>query len=82
MQYIFFIVAGIVALLNAYSDSKLAVRYPSTGELVEFLLKGFGDGILSGGFNLLLWVSYVFVLAPYSKGFSSYAVTFLPPDLA
>ena len=35
---------------------------------------------MSGGLNLLLWVSYVFVLALYSKGFSSYAITFLPPN--
>ena len=80
--YVSFLIAGIVALLNAYSYAKLAVRYQSAGGLVEFLLKGFGDGILSGGFNLLLWVSYVFALALYSKGFSSYAVTFLPPGSA
>ena len=80
--YISFTIAGIVALLNAYSYAKLAVRYHSAGGLVEFLLRGFGDGILSGGLNLLLWVSYIFVLALYSKGFASYAVTFLPPDSA
>jgi amino acid transporter len=80
--YISFIIAGIVALLNAYSCAKLAVRYPSAGGLVEFLLKGFKDGVLSGGLNLLLLVSYVFALALYSKGFSSYAITFLPPDSA
>lgn len=80
--YVSFIIAGIVAYLNAYSYAKLAVRYQSAGGLVEFLLKGFGDGILSGGLNLLLWVSYVFALSLYSKGFSSYAVTFLPPSSA
>lgn len=77
--YISFIIAGIVALLNAYSYSKLGVRYQSAGGPVEFILKGFGDGVLSGGLNLLLWISYIFGLALYSKGFSSYAVTFLPP---
>jgi amino acid transporter len=77
--YISFIIAGIVAFLNAYSYAKLAVRYYSAGGPVEFLLKGFGDGILSGGLNLLLLVSYIFALALYAKGFSSYAVTFLPP---
>lgn len=80
--YVSFLIAGVVALLNAYSYAKLAVRYQSAGGLVEFLLKGFGDGVLSGGFNLLLWVSYIFALALYSKGFSSYAVTFLPPGSA
>jgi amino acid transporter len=80
--YVSFIIAGVVALLNAYSYAKLAVRYQSAGGLVEFLLKRFGDGVLSGGLNLLLWVSYVFALSLYSKGFSSYAVTFLPPSSA
>ncbi|MGI5992400.1 MAG: APC family permease [Methanosarcina sp.] len=80
--YIPFIIAGVVALLNGYSYAKLGVRYQSAGGPVEFLLKGFGDGILSGGLNLLLWISYIFALALYSKGFSSYAVTFLPHDSA
>ncbi len=80
--YISFIIAGLIALLNVYSYAKMGVRYPSAGGPVEFLLKGFGDGILSGGLNLLLWVGYVFGLSLYAKGFSYYAVTFLPPDSA
>ncbi|WP_268767943.1 APC family permease [Methanosarcina sp. 2.H.T.1A.15] len=77
-----FIIAGAVALLSTYSYAKMGVRYPSAGGPVEFLLKGFGDGILSGGLNLLLWVGYVFGLALYAKGFSYYAVTFLPAGSA
>lgn len=80
--YISFIIAGAVALLSTYSYAKMGVRYPSAGGPVEFLLKGFGDGILSGGLNLLLWVGYVFGLALYAKGFSYYAVTFLPAGSA
>lgn len=80
--YISFIIAGLVAFLNAYSYAKLGVRYQSAGGPVEFILKGFGDGVLSGGLNLLLWISYIFALALYSKGFSFYAVTFLPPGSA
>ena len=80
--YISFIIAGLIALLNVYSYAKMGVRYPSAGGPVEFLLKGFGDGILSGGLNLLLWVGYVFGLSLYAKGFSYYAVTFLPPGSA
>jgi amino acid transporter len=37
---------------------------------------------LSGGLNLLFYVSYVFTLALYSKDFSYYAITFLPPGSA
>jgi len=80
--YISFIIAGVVAFLNAYSYAKLGVRYQSAGGPVEFIIKGFGDGVLSGGLNLLLWISYIFALALYSKGFSFYAVTFLPPGSA
>jgi len=76
--YISFIIGGIVALLSAYSYAKLGVRYPSAGGPAEYLVQGFSDGILSGGFNILLWVGYVFGLALYSRAFGEYAKTFLP----
>lgn len=76
--YISFIIGGIVALLSTYSYAKLGVRYPSAGGPAEYLVQGFGDGILSGGFNILLWISYVFGLALYSRAFGEYAKTFLP----
>jgi amino acid transporter len=76
--YISFIIGGIVALLSTYSYTKLGVRYPSAGGPAEYLVQGFGDGILSGGFNILLWISYVFGLALYSRAFGEYAKTFLP----
>jgi amino acid transporter len=75
-MHISFIIAGIVALLSTYSYAKLGARYPSAGGPVEFLVQGFGDGILSGGFNILLWLGYLFVLALYAKAFAGYAVTF------
>lgn len=76
--YISFIIAGLIALLSTYSFAKLGATFPSAGGPVEFLVRGFGDGILSGGLNILLWTGYVFGLALYAKGFSYYAVTFLP----
>ena len=78
--HISFIIAGIVAFLCTYSYAKLGAKYPSAGGPVEFLIKGFGDGILSGGFNILLWIGYVFVLALYAKAFAGYATTFLPSN--
>ena len=72
-----FVIAGAVALLIVYSYAKLAARYPSAGGPTEFLVRGFGDNVLSGGFNVLLWVSYVFALALYSRAFGGYAATFL-----
>ncbi len=79
--YLSFIIGGVVALLSTYSYAKLGTKYPSAGGAVEFLIRGFGDGILSGGFNFLLWFGYVFALAVYAEGFGNYAATFLPPEI-
>ncbi|WP_407282312.1 APC family permease [Methanolobus sp. WCC1] len=76
--YISFIIAGAIALLSTYSYAKLGVRYPSAGGPVEFLIHGFGDGILTGALNLLLWTGYIFGLALYAKGFALYALTLVP----
>ncbi|WP_292612673.1 APC family permease [Methanobacterium sp. BAmetb5] len=79
--YLSFILGGMIALLSTYSYAKLSSKYPSAGGPVEFLIRGFGGGVLSGGFNFLLYLGYVFVLAVYAEAFGSYAATFLPPDL-
>jgi len=76
--YVSFIIAGIVALLSSYSYAKLGVKYPSAGGAVEYLIRGFGDNIISGGFNILLWVGYIFALSLYARAFGSYAMTFFP----
>jgi amino acid transporter len=80
LVYLSFIIAGMVALLCTYSYAKLGAKYPSRGGPVEFLIRGFGDGVLSGSFNIFLWIGYIFTLALYAKAFGSYARTFLPPD--
>jgi len=69
-------------LLCAYSYAKLGSTYPSAGGPVEFLVKGFGDGVISGGFNVLLWVGYVFALSLYARAFGGYALTFLPSNIS
>ncbi|MGD9141998.1 MAG: APC family permease [bacterium] len=76
--YISFMIAGLVALLSTYSYAKLGATFPSAGGPVEFLIKGLGGGVLSGGMNILLWVGYIFALSLYAKAFGSYASTFLP----
>jgi amino acid transporter len=76
--YISFIIGGGIALLSTYSYAKLGTKYPSAGGPVEFLLMGFGDGILSGGFTFLLWIGYIFALSVYAEAFGSYAAILLP----
>lgn len=76
--YLSFIIAGIVALFSVYSYAKLGVKYPSAGGPVEFLVRSYGSGITSGGFNILLWLGYILALSLYTRAFAAYALTFFP----
>ncbi len=67
-----FLLAGIIALLTAYSYAKLSVRYPSEGGTIEFLVRGFGNGWFSGGLNILLLASYIVMISLYAYAFGSY----------
>ena len=78
-MWVSFILGGVVALLSTYSYAKLGSRYPSAGGAVEFLVKGFGDGVISGGINLYMWIGYVIALALYAQAFAGYSMTFLHP---
>ncbi|MCE4614593.1 MAG: amino acid permease [Desulfurococcales archaeon] len=68
-----FMVAGLVAIATGYSYAKLSVRYPSRGGTIEFVVKGFGSGVFSGGLNILLYLSYTVMIALYSFAFGHYA---------
>ncbi len=76
--FISFIIACVIALLCAYSFAKLGAAFPSAGGPIEFLVKGVGDNVISGGFNIMLWVAYIFALALYANAFGSYGSTFFP----
>ena len=67
-----FVVAGVVALLTAYSYWKLTRRYPSAGGTVEFLNRAYGSGVATGALSILLCLSYVILLAIYAYAFGSY----------
>ncbi|MEJ2414746.1 MAG: amino acid permease, partial [Sulfurimonas sp.] len=71
-----FFIAGIVALLTAYSYAKLSVKYPNRGGTVTFVDNAFGHNLLSGSVNLMLWLSYLVTISLYSVAFASYAETF------
>jgi amino acid transporter len=75
-----FAIAGIVALLTAYSYNRLSLTCPSEGGTVSFLVEGFGSGLFSGTLNVLLWVSYIIMLSLYSYAFGSYGATFFSSD--
>jgi len=73
-----FLIAGAVALVTSYSYAKLTVRFPSQGGTVVFLDRAFGGGFLTGSLNVLLWLSYIVMLALYAFAFGSYGATFFP----
>jgi len=73
-----FALAGIVALVTAYSYSRLAVCFPGQGGTVTFLDRAFGPGLFTGTLNILLWLSYIVMLSLYAYAFGSYGASFFP----
>jgi len=71
-----FAIAGLVAIFTAYAYVKLSVAYQSEGGTVTFIDKAFGDNILSGSVNLMLWLSYLVTISLYATAFASYGETF------
>lgn len=67
-----FIIAGVVALLTAYSYWRLTLRYPSAGGTVEFLNRAYGSGLVTGSLSILLCLSYIILLTIYAYAFGSY----------
>lgn len=75
-----FIIGGVIALFCGYSLSKLAVKYPSRGGIVEYLVHGYGEGVFSGTLGMLFYLAQLVALAAVSKSFGIYAATYLPTD--
>ncbi len=75
-----FIVAGVVALLTAYSYWRLTLRFPSQGGTVAFLNRAFGSGTVTGALNILLCLSYVILLSVYAYAFGAYGAKLLPAE--
>ena len=77
-----FVFSGLVALLVAYSYAQLGSRIISDAGPIEFILKGLGDGLLTGALSFLFWLTYVVSIALFAKGFAGYFLPFLhiPPS--
>ena len=72
-----FFIAGLIALITAYSYAKLSVRYPSEGGTIEFIVRAFGNNLFSSIINNLLLMSYVVMLSLYAYAFGSYGSALL-----
>ena len=67
-----FLIGGAVAAFSVYSYSKLGMKYPSRGGAAQFLLQGFGDGLLAGGMNVFQYLVWIIAMALYATGFAEY----------
>ena len=67
-----FLIGGIVALLSGYSLAKLALRYPSRGGIIEYLVQSYGEGVFSGSSGILFYFAQLIALAAVSKSFGEY----------
>lgn len=76
-----FALGGVVALLTAYSYSKLSVAFPSQGGTVTFLDRAFTPNVIVGATNILLWLSYIVMLSLYAFAFGSYGAAFAPDSM-
>ncbi|MBG9993463.1 amino acid permease [Pseudoalteromonas sp. NZS127_1] len=75
-----FAIAAIIALFCGYSLSKLAVRYPSRGGIVEYLIHGYGEGVFSGALGVLFYFAQLVAIAAVCKSFGTYAATYFPKE--
>jgi len=75
-----FLIAGLIALITAYSYVKLSLRYPSEGGTIEFIVQAFGNGLFSSFINTLMLISYVIMLALYAYAFGSYGSALIMGD--
>lgn len=73
-----FVISGAVALLVAYSYAKLGSQIISDAGPMEFILKGIGDNLVTGGLSFLFWLTYVVSIALFAKGFAGYFLPLLP----
>jgi len=76
-MWLSFLIGGVIALFSTYSYAKLGAKYPTAGGAVQFLVQGFGRGIMSGGINVFMWIGYIISIALYAQGFSAYCTTFI-----
>lgn len=75
-MWLSFLIGGVIALFSTYSYAKLGAKFPTAGGAVEFIVQGWGKGIISGGINLFMWIGYIISIALYAQGFSAYCLTF------
>ena len=73
LVWISFVIGGIIAMLSGYSLAKLAIRYPSRGGIIEYIVQEFGENSLSGAFSVMFYFAQIIALAAIAKSFGEYS---------
>src|SRR5215216_3661252 len=60
--WISFLLAGAVAALQGYSFSKFGARYPSAGGFLEYLVRGYGNGHVTGITSWLIFAANAIIV--------------------
>ncbi len=75
-----FLVSGVVALLVAYSYAIMGSKIVSNAGPMEFILRAFGDNLVTGALSFLFWLSYVVSISLFAKGFAGYFMPLIGMD--
>jgi len=73
-----FVAAAVVSMLSGYSYAKLGVRYPSSGGVAEYLVRGYGPGFIAGSLTMLLYLAMVVGMSLVARAFGAYGAAILP----
>ena len=71
--WISFLLAGGVAGLQGYSFAKLGARYPSAGGFMEYVVRCFGNGRVTGTTTWLVFATNAIITGMVAVSFGSYA---------
>jgi amino acid transporter len=71
--WVSFLIAGAVAGLQGYSFARFGARYPSAGGLLEYVVRGYGDGHVTGVIAWLLLGVNAIITGMVAVSFGSYA---------
>jgi amino acid transporter len=71
--WVSFLIAGAIALLQGYSFAKFGARYPSAAGLLEYVVRGLGNGHLTGIIAWLILAANAIITGMVAVSFGSYA---------
>lgn len=71
--WVSFLCAGAIAALQGYSFAKFGARYPTGAGLLEYVVRAFGNGHLTGVVGWLLLAANAIITAMVAVSFGSYS---------